>query len=50
MFAATELSNRMQRFVCLMLSAVAVATTLSLSVYGALPHNTHAEYSVTVHY
>lgn len=50
MFAASELSRRMQRTVCLMLSAVMVAATLSLSVYGALLVPETAPYSVTVHY
>jgi hypothetical protein len=50
MFAAIESSRRMQRTVCLMLSAVMVAASLSLSVYGALSVPQDVPYSVTVHY
>jgi hypothetical protein len=50
MVNAIEMSRKMQRTVCLMLSAVMVAATLSLSVYGALSVPESVPYSVTVHY
>ncbi len=51
MMNAIEMSSRrVQRTVCLMLSAVMVAASLSLSVYGALTVPESAPYSVTVHY
>lgn len=50
MFAAIEFNRKVQRTVCLMLSAVMVAASLSLSVYGALPVPESAPYTVTVHY
>jgi hypothetical protein len=50
MFAVIDFNRRMQRTVCLMLSAVMVAASLSLSVYGALSVPESAPYTVTVHY
>lgn len=50
MFAAIEFSRKMQRTVCLMMSAIMVAASLSVSIYGALSVPESAPYSVTVHY
>jgi hypothetical protein len=50
MITAFEFSKRMERTVCVMLSAVMVAVVLSLSVQGALTAPKHVPYSVTVHY
>ncbi len=50
MFAAIEFSRKTQRTVCLMLSAIMVAASLSVSIYGALSVPESAPYTVTVHY
>lgn len=50
MFATIEFSRKMQRTVCLMLSAIMVAASLSVSVYGALSVPESTPYTVTVHY
>ena len=50
MFAVIEFSRNLQRTVCLLMSAVIVAATLSLGAYGAQSAIEEASYSVTVHY
>lgn len=49
MFAVIEFSRNVQRTVCLLMSAVIVASSLSLGAYGAQSAIEEASYSVTVH-
>jgi hypothetical protein len=50
MFDSIEFSISAQRSVCLMMSAVIVAASLSLGAYGAQSALHDASYTVTVHY
>jgi hypothetical protein len=50
MFAVTEFSRNVQRAVCLLMSAVIVAASLSLGAYGANAALHDTQYTVTVHY
>lgn len=47
MFALTEFSRRTQRVVCMLMSAVIVAASLTLGAFGA-QSKLHDGYSVTV--
>jgi hypothetical protein len=47
MFALTPFGRITQRAVCMMLSAVIVAASLSLGAYGA-DRAAHSDYSVTI--
>jgi hypothetical protein len=47
MFTVVELSNKAQRAVCLLVSALIVAGSLSLGAWGAA-HAAHDGYSVTI--
>jgi hypothetical protein len=47
MFTATRISQKVQRAVCMLLSAVIVAGSLSLGAYGA-DRAAHEGYSVTI--
>ena len=47
MFTAIEFSSKAQRAVCLLISALIVAGSLSLGAYGAT-HASHEGYSVTI--
>jgi hypothetical protein len=47
MFTVVEFSNKTQRAVCLLISALIVAGSLSLGAYGAT-HAAHVGYSVTI--
>ncbi len=49
MFAAIEFSRNAQRAICLLMSAVIVAASLSLGAYQAQALIVQASYSVTVH-
>ena len=49
MFAAIEFSRNAQRAICLVMSAVIVAASLSLGAYQAQALIDQASYSVTVH-
>lgn len=50
MFAVSQFNRKVQQTICVMLAAVMVAASLSLSVYGALSVPETAQYTVTVHY
>ena len=50
MFAAMEFSRSAQRAVCMLMSAVIVAASLTLGAYGAQSALHDASYTVTVHY
>lgn len=49
MFAAIEFSKNAQRAVCMLMSAVIVAASLSLGAYQAQALVDQARYTVTVH-
>lgn len=49
MFAVIEFSRNVQRTVCLLMSTIIVAASLSLGAYGAQSAIDEASYSVTVH-
>jgi hypothetical protein len=47
MFTAIDLSSKAQRAVCMLLSTLIVASTLSLGAYG-VANASHVGYSVTI--